>query len=99
MKLLRRFLLWIGWWSPPLIFTPDNLEKVVLDPKRQRPQKPLKPATIKKCLVADKFMFTREQAEENRKKQAVNSLNGIMRIYCCEYCSNWHLTHQKRKKW
>ena len=43
------------------------------------------------CPVMAKRMMTREQAVEQRDK--TKSL--YIRIYMCEFCNTWHLTHKK----
>ncbi len=45
----------------------------------------------KKCLYREKVMYTREDAVEAMKKIQ----NPQIRIYCCEFCQHWHLTHKK----
>src|SRR3990167_2500986 len=51
---------------------------------------------IKKCLQTGKIMYTREEAVKNRDQQKVRTANDYLRIYCCEFCANWHLTHKRR---
>lgn len=62
------------------------------------PVKP-KPVKLKRCPVMDKLMFTREQAAVARDRRMKAQPNVHLRIYCCEYCSTWHLTHLKRHRW
>lgn len=45
------------------------------------------------CSIMAKRMMTREQAVEQRDKVKGQKL----RIYMCEFCNTWHLTHQKNK--
>lgn len=52
---------------------------------------------IQKCIYKDKRMFTREQAVEELKTIKKRK-NLLLRIYCCEFCHMWHLTHHKRRK-
>ena len=48
---------------------------------------------IRKCPTINKFMFTREQALEAQKKRTRK--DRPLRIYKCEFCNLWHLTHKK----
>jgi hypothetical protein len=59
-------------------------------PKMAKPKKQSRPR-IRKCPVMDKRMFTREQAAAERDQ--IRKPN--IRIYCCEFCNAWHLTHKK----
>lgn len=44
-------------------------------------------------------MFTRQEAEAARDKLKKNTVNNYLRIYCCEFCQMWHLTHKRRYRW
>lgn len=46
----------------------------------------------KMCPTMGKRMLTREQAVEQRDKIKASYL----RIYMCEFCNWWHLTHKKQ---
>lgn len=58
-------------------------------------EKPQEKPKIQKCTYRDKRMFTREQAAAER--DAIKDPR--IRIYCCEFCQHWHLTHKKRNDW
>lgn len=74
-----------------LIFQRNLLEPVSRPlPRHPKPVKQKKPR-IKKCPTMDKRMFTREQAAKERDQ--IKKPN--IRIYCCEFCNTWHLTHKK----
>lgn len=60
------------------------------------PEKPKK-TKLKRCPQNEKVMFTREQAEASKKKHEKAQPAANLRIYCCEFCSSWHLTHKKKK--
>jgi hypothetical protein len=83
---MKRFLYWLLGWTIP---TPPPPSIVI---KPRLPQRPFTPK-IRKCVQMDKFMYTREQAVINRDKLRGKNL----RIYMCEYCNTWHLTHRKFK--
>lgn len=46
------------------------------------------------CPTMAKRMMTREQAVEQRDKTKAPNI----RIYMCEFCNTWHLTHKKQFK-
>jgi predicted hydrocarbon binding protein len=44
------------------------------------------------CPTMAKRMMTREQAVEQRDKKPE-----YLRVYMCEFCNTWHLTHKRNK--
>lgn len=44
------------------------------------------------CPVMAKRMMTREQAVEQRDRTKA----AYIRVYMCEFCNTWHLTHKKK---
>ena len=42
----------------------------------------------------DKLMFTREQAQQ-KKNDNIGTKASYLRIYNCQFCGAWHLTHKK----
>lgn len=48
---------------------------------------------FKKCPTMSKNMYTREEATFNLNR--LTTKLKPLRIYPCEYCSTWHLTHKK----
>lgn len=42
-------------------------------------------------------MFTREQADEAKDNHERRQSAIRLRIYCCQFCEHWHLTHKKRR--
>ena len=67
----------------------------VFAPPVKKPVKKKKKQRREKCLYKDKTKYTREDAAEAMK----HIKNPQIRIYCCEFCQMWHLTHKKRNKW
>lgn len=56
-------------------------------PIPKRVKKPRK----QKCMYREKVCYKREEAVE-----AMSHIkNPQIRIYCCEFCHMWHLTHKK----
>lgn len=70
-----------------LIFRKIPVRPIQTPKKRKKEPKP----KIQKCIVHGKRMFTREQAALEAKA----TKNPQIRIYCCEFCQMWHLTHKK----
>ncbi len=56
-------------------------------PKARKEKKPRK----QKCMYREKVCYTREEAAE----AVMHIKNPQIRIYCCEFCNTWHLTHKK----
>lgn len=79
---MRKLFKWISGW----FVTPEVVKPPVKPPKPKK-------VKIKKCIQTDKYMFTREQAEVNKNK--LSTKISPLRIYCCEFCFTWHLTHHK----
>lgn len=66
---------------------------VALLPKTKAKDKKPKKKRHRKCFYKDKVMYTREEAADAMK----HIKNPQIRIYCCEFCSSWHLTHKRLK--
>lgn len=80
--------------APPPKPTPPPLKKPV------EPQAPRKTRVPYKCIQTGKRCYaTREYAAAQKDRLAGNTANGYLRIYVCEFCNYWHLTHKKRYKW
>lgn len=73
---------------------------VVVPPKptpKPLPQAPRHPRVPHKCVQTGKRCYaTREYATAQKERLAKNTANGYLRIYVCEFCNYWHLTHKKR---
>lgn len=68
----------------------------VAPPRVKPPRQKLPP----KCMQTGKRSYaSREIAARERDKLVHNTVNGYLRIYTCEFCGYWHLTHKKRYKW
>lgn len=51
---------------------------------------------VKKCPVTNKTIYLeREIASRERDKLASNTKDNYLRIYTCEFCGHWHLTHRR----
>lgn len=90
MKFLAR--LWrliIGRRKEPAVVVPST------PPAQPRPRRP----RLKRCMYKDKVMYTRDQAQFKRDQMMRKYTKLNLRIYCCEYCSAWHLTHHRRYGW
>lgn len=81
----------------------DVVEKALVDSNIQverravdRPfaRKPRK-QFIRRCIATQKFMFSREQAEKKRDELLRKKTASYLRIYLCQFCDHWHLTHKK----
>jgi len=83
-------IVWCRFWhrnkkpEPEVVTTPaPEPEKPAPSPKKK----------YEKCIYKEKRMFTREEAANERDQIK----DPRIRIYCCEYCNMWHLTHHKLK--
>ncbi len=48
-----------------------------------------------RCLQTGKRIYpSKHDAEDERKRQAVTTL-ATLRVYVCEFCGAYHLTHKK----
>lgn len=54
-----------------------------------------RPVPIKKCFTTHKFMFTRDQAEKRKAVLLRKKTASYLRVYLCQFCGKWHLTHKK----
>lgn len=62
------------------------------------PRVPYRPAPkqfIHRCFTTHKFMFTREQAENKKTELMRQNKAEKLRVYLCQFCGHWHLTHKK----
>lgn len=77
-------------------FPPKKIEVAipVKEVPKPKPLKPKKPK-IKKCMITDKVMYTREDAVKKRDELRVNRIDRYLRAYLCQFCGWWHLTHKK----
>lgn len=67
--------------------------------KKEEEEKKAQPIPVKreKCLYKEKRMFTREEAAAERDAIMGANKQTFIRIYCCEFCNMWHLTHHRLK--
>jgi hypothetical protein len=72
-----------------------RLESLLKKPEKTRRPKRV---PLKMCLQSDKVCYTRELAESRRIALEKKTLHQYLRIYCCQFCNAWHLTHHKRNK-
>lgn len=66
--------------------------------KAKKAAKGAKPK-VKKCYQTRKVCFTREEAEQRKEELKKQTQDKFLRIYCCEFCMWWHLTHKRRHRW
>lgn len=66
-------------------------------PEVGRQENALSQKIMKTCMQTGKKMYTRERADKVREHQEDKNEGRQLRIYCCEFCMAWHLTHRALK--
>ena len=51
---------------------------------------------VGRCHITDKFMFTKEQAQEKQIELKRVCPDKYLRTFLCQFCGKWHLTHKKQ---
>jgi hypothetical protein len=82
-------------------------EKPKPAPKKKKPQynyyhggKRRKKNRKHRCPVTDKRQHeTRESAAKAAERLKCNTQNNYLRIYVCEFCGKWHLTHKRKNRY
>lgn len=71
------------------VLPPAPQTSIVLHKAKPRESK----KKYRKCPTMQKNMYTREQASAALSR--LTTKLKPLRIYLCEYCNTWHLTHEK----
>lgn len=73
----------------------DRRAPVFVATRTPAPVRPPRKQYIRRCFTTHKFMFTREQAENKKTELMRQNKAEKLRVYKCQFCEAWHLTHKK----
>lgn len=76
--------------KPPTKVKPKRVRKKRR--KKKRNKRPHKCAIVNKVRYKDKA-----KAVKQSERLASNTINNYLRVYKCEFCNDWHLTHHRRR--
>ena len=82
------------WWNITIERIPKEAREKLPPSTTTLSVKRLKKRGFTKCDTTDKVDMTEAYAKLRAKQ--FRKVGKYMRAYKCQFCSNWHLTHQRR---